>query len=473
MSFGCYFPEQANAGLVDTAAAISGRGKLQQLQDRGRYVLASTAPQASIPDSSMRGQSNGMWRTSNDTFESSRRHSAPLMVPNESFELSRRHAVPQALLREDVCDNFYGTCWIPPSQPRSMECHSPTSFYSGHSLQKTAHTTHLLPSPMAGPPPPPSYAPLLAPRTMLERSDGPPPLPPRCWDAVAQIPSTPIVHPASSSRTSVAETKTDVERQADDTEEASDAKLSLPPGARLAEQLALSPGKVTIKNTFIDGGLDLKEFIRLGRQVHSCPGSRLASPRGHHGVSPRTSPKTSPRNSPTVVSSTASTVDTAEAMTDHESVASNVAVMRTIPSAAARHLRVQQAWIASRIRPPLATPQVLNLEEVLELTPPDIEKMTVASAESECQLGRFMTRPALGSQELPSLGSIGHHARRCKPCAFATRFACANGTQCHFCHLCGHGEKKRRRKEKRILLASSPKVLLARKASAPEALMLS
>jgi len=59
--------------------------------------------------------------------------------------------------------------------------------------------------------------------------------------------------------------------------------------------------------------------------------------------------------------------------------------------------------------------------------------------------------PQLGSNDLPSIGSLGHYLRRCKPCAFVTRAGCSNATQCNFCHLCGPGEKKRRRKEKRSL----------------------
>jgi len=56
--------------------------------------------------------------------------------------------------------------------------------------------------------------------------------------------------------------------------------------------------------------------------------------------------------------------------------------------------------------------------------------------------------PALGSPELPSMGSSGHAARRCKPCAFIHNKGCGNGLLCEFCHLCEPGEKKRRHKEK-------------------------
>uniref|UniRef100_A0A7S4R8J5 C3H1-type domain-containing protein n=1 Tax=Alexandrium monilatum TaxID=311494 RepID=A0A7S4R8J5_9DINO len=57
-------------------------------------------------------------------------------------------------------------------------------------------------------------------------------------------------------------------------------------------------------------------------------------------------------------------------------------------------------------------------------------------------------RPALGSPELPTIGSAGHAVGRCKPCAFVYSVGCKDGVACQFCHLCEPGEKKRRRKEK-------------------------
>ena len=54
--------------------------------------------------------------------------------------------------------------------------------------------------------------------------------------------------------------------------------------------------------------------------------------------------------------------------------------------------------------------------------------------------------PAPGSLEMPSIGSHGHSAGACKPCAFVHTKGCDNGAMCLFCHLCGRGEKKRRQK---------------------------
>lgn len=56
--------------------------------------------------------------------------------------------------------------------------------------------------------------------------------------------------------------------------------------------------------------------------------------------------------------------------------------------------------------------------------------------------------PALGSPELPSVGSSGHAKGSCRPCAFLHTKGCDNGLACTFCHLCEPGERKRRQKEK-------------------------
>jgi hypothetical protein len=54
----------------------------------------------------------------------------------------------------------------------------------------------------------------------------------------------------------------------------------------------------------------------------------------------------------------------------------------------------------------------------------------------------------LGTKELPTLGSAGHHQMICKPCAFFHKKGCNNGVQCLFCHLCEPGEIIRRKKDK-------------------------
>mmetsp|Transcript_7704 Transcript_7704/g.14041 ORF Transcript_7704/g.14041 Transcript_7704/m.14041 type:complete len:269 (-) Transcript_7704:247-1053(-) len=52
----------------------------------------------------------------------------------------------------------------------------------------------------------------------------------------------------------------------------------------------------------------------------------------------------------------------------------------------------------------------------------------------------------------PSLGSRGHNAGRCKPCAFWHKEeGCQSGASCEFCHLCAPGEKQRRKRVKRAM----------------------
>lgn len=63
-----------------------------------------------------------------------------------------------------------------------------------------------------------------------------------------------------------------------------------------------------------------------------------------------------------------------------------------------------------------------------------------------CEIARWR----LGSDELPTVGSAGHYAFRCKPCAFLSK-GCNNGLHCPWCHLCEPGEKGRRRKQRQKL----------------------
>jgi len=56
----------------------------------------------------------------------------------------------------------------------------------------------------------------------------------------------------------------------------------------------------------------------------------------------------------------------------------------------------------------------------------------------------------LGSPLMPTVGSSGHFAGACNPCAFAFK-GCHSGIQCQFCHLCMRGEKKRRKKASKMI----------------------
>merc|ERR1712187_755832 len=70
------------------------------------------------------------------------------------------------------------------------------------------------------------------------------------------------------------------------------------------------------------------------------------------------------------------------------------------------------------------------------------------------RLSQILSEPEFGSESLPSVGSAGHHAGACKPCAFFYTKGCGNGVNCSFCHLCGPDEKKRRRTEKKEIRRS-------------------
>jgi hypothetical protein len=259
-----------------------------------------------------------------------------------------------------------------------------------------------------------------------------------------------------------------------------------------------------IKNTFIDDGLrrspSLENMLR-GRQVHSCPGSRLPTPKGGKPAPGLQEP----------VSSTASTVDTSEVSGAEESQAKWDGVPApstptlqmnawTTPGmenwVQQERLQLEQALpyqqslvtelpphlLAAPPRPnPSPQPQVpaaaaaggsrravFSLEQALAfgdegvgLAPPAVPQRMPPPTSFQQALEVASVRsgtPELGSPELPSVGSLGHHIRRCKPCAFATRMGCSNGVQCQFCHLCETGEKKRRRKEKRALIGAARKL---------------
>jgi len=68
------------------------------------------------------------------------------------------------------------------------------------------------------------------------------------------------------------------------------------------------------------------------------------------------------------------------------------------------------------------------------------------------RLADTILAPEFDSTQVPTVGSMGHYAGTCKPCAFFYKQGCGNGFQCPFCHLCDSGEKKRRQKNKMAVL---------------------
>merc|ERR1719265_595626 len=98
--------------------------------------------------------------------------------------------------------------------------------------------------------------------------------------------------------------------------------------------------------------------------------------------------------------------------------------------------------------PPPQEPPAFCLElDAASIPPPPVS----SALPPVLRLADALPEPVLGSPELPSIGSAGHRIGTCKPCAFFHSKGCSNGTECIFCHLCSHGEKKRRLKEKRAM----------------------
>lgn len=279
-----------------------------------------------------------------------------------------------------------------------------------------------------------------------------------------------------------------------------------------------------VKNTFFDVPRSPSlERVRRERQVHSCPGSRLASPRGRW---PCLSPGKDHEPTPSLPSSTASTADTTDASSSLEDVDSRLLhgtwsnnprgmLLDPMPlpqvepivehgeldcdgfEVASGQQTLDLRALVSQTRGPfhnnvglefcpepfMEVPQttqkrVLHLEAALP-----VSESNVVRPASRALLGRVppvkleqapktdsvlpatdLSSAELGSAQLPSIGSLGHHLRRCKPCAFAGKGGCTSGAQCTFCHLCKTGEKKRRRKEKRALLGAMKSLTLAVKA---------
>jgi len=187
------------------------------------------------------------------------------------------------------------------------------------------------------------------------------------------------------------------------------------------------PVPYAIRNTFVDTGigrpLSLEEFYEE-RRVHSCP---VEPSDGHEQLQ--------------------------RAMTTGGSMMASVAAAAAAASAAAA--AATMCWMTSPARRGDATPS-----SPAPVDPTAIHwgaTATPMSASPAAQapvlrLADWMPEPELGSPEMPTVGSAGHSAGTCKPCAFFHSKGCGNGVNCSFCHLCPADEKKRRQKEKICLL---------------------
>jgi len=239
----------------------------------------------------------------------------------------------------------------------------------------------------------------------------------------------------------------------------------------LTQEVEVDPARaLNIKNTFIDSGLQrspsLECFLRQGWQAQSCPGSRMPSP-NVYGIGTMSGLREFEAVMDADTSYTACPMSMDKAYQHHKldgmtsskpSLQAAAWQRQSRPfeerayyqagSECSGQLQQKHATdMASASFYQAALPKVLQLEHALVFGSNDEPPEALL--------------PRLGSPDLPSVGSLGHHVRRCKPCAFVTRMGCSNGLQCRFCHLCETGEKKRRRKEKRALIGAARKLSAA------------
>lgn len=174
------------------------------------------------------------------------------------------------------------------------------------------------------------------------------------------------------------------------------------------------PMYVHVRNTFVDTGAEalpvLKGFYRESG-VRTCPANRIGLMKNLFQEVVTDSDSTEGCHTPPDSDSTAGTADPQPRLV--LSLASSISPHRE---------QLPELLVDSEEEPPA--------EPLWQAAPPP------------------PATPALGSWELPSIGSAGHAVGRCKPCAFFHTVGCGNAVACTFCHLCESGEKKRRRKEK-------------------------
>lgn len=236
---------------------------------------------------------------------------------------------------------------------------------------------------------------------------------------------------------------------------------------QLLEQFAAGDGgmhNVKVKNTFIDSGLVRSPSLEHLRETKSCPGSKLPTPlTTPRCESQRKGVKKELEAMPGI--SDAAFLSLVEKISRQRS--SPKPSLQTAAWQVHPNQTFSQYYGHGQARPSKSAPQVVRLERLLAFNgldfvlpePPRVQQPFVPrrQAAPDIRVSKAAL-PRLGSPDLPSVGSLGHHVHRCKPCAFIQRMGCSNGVQCNFCHLCEPGEKKRRRKEKRALIGAARKL---------------
>lgn len=166
------------------------------------------------------------------------------------------------------------------------------------------------------------------------------------------------------------------------------------------------PAPISDRSSFIDAcqprSPSLDEFSEQ-RQALSCPASGVSeSSSGCYSpgeLLKKTAAYLDVRGRADEAASECSTADTAESM----ELRRNHTVARAIP-----------LKLADAVNPPAAVPNTL----------------------------------------VPSIGSVGHSAGTCKPCAFFHTKGCDKGAECSFCHACGPEARLARKKEKRAYFST-------------------
>jgi len=198
------------------------------------------------------------------------------------------------------------------------------------------------------------------------------------------------------------------------------------------------PTPFIVKNTFIDTPLfrpfSLDEFFHE-RRVHSCPVEVQPEP-----LSEMEMQTGAPMELRRAVTTSAAMLAT---------VAADAAAAATVAAEAVCSWWMPTEWPAL----PNATatgewPALTNAKATGTARGGLPSNSIVAQSPQVLRLADAIVEPELVSVDLPTIGSIGHQAGTCKPCAFFYKRGCENGFQCPFCHLCDASEKKRRQKDK-------------------------
>lgn len=220
-----------------------------------------------------------------------------------------------------------------------------------------------------------------------------------------------------------------------------DFEYPLPPLIRTLDTSPLFqeleyPSPVIVKNTFLDSPVDeptsLDGFFKQ-REIHSCPPGAVAQPGSQEldaqEAGPEEEPEPEMQQTPFQSYVWEGTPEPAAAVPSISPEPSPQLLAMFVPQAVPP--------------PPAAWAPCMQPEAVPPPPMAPAEKPTRV-----VRLAEAMAAPQLGSEEAPTIGSLGHKYGNCKPCAFMHTKGCTTGVACQFCHLCDKNERKRRQKQK-------------------------